>query len=181
MGSLTPKARYRFLADKGPLRDAKLKLIPSLAQGSWVVRQAVGQTPVILGKRLKTEYFKEDAYIEADVDISANATANGVTSLVAGAIKSLVFDIGIVLEVRSAADRRPSQMPQEHSPRNRPSAPYCLRKGVTIAGLPHTRARPTHLGKHETMHSVSPPQLLPPPHPPPTWSRFTAMYSTHPP
>lgn len=94
-----PRAACRFLADKGPLRDAKLKLIPSLAQGSWVVRQAVGQTPVILGKRLKTEYFMENAYLEADVDISANATAAGVTSLVAGAIKSLVFDIGIVLEV----------------------------------------------------------------------------------
>lgn len=93
------RAACRFLADKGPLRDAKLKLIPSLAQGSWVVRQAVGQTPVILGKRLKTEYFMENAYLEADVDISANATAAGVTSLVAGAIKSLVFDIGIVLEV----------------------------------------------------------------------------------
>lgn len=97
--STSPHA-CRFLADKGPLRDAKLKLIPSLAQGSWVVRQAVGQTPVILGKRLKTEYFMENAYLEADVDISANATAAGVTSLVAGAIKSLVFDIGIVLEVR---------------------------------------------------------------------------------
>eukprot|EP00892_Ulva_mutabilis_P002877 jgi/Ulvmu1/12590/UM092_0020.1 len=105
-GKLSPfdLCMARFLADKGPLRDAKLKLIPSLAQGSWVVRQAVGQTPVILGKRLKTEYTMEDAYIEADVDISANATAAGVTSLVAGAIKSLVFDIGIVLEGHSAEE-----------------------------------------------------------------------------
>jgi hypothetical protein len=96
---------FRFLADKGPLRNAKLKLIPSLAQGSWVVRQAVGQTPVMLGKRLKTEYFMENAYVEADVDISANATAAGVTSMVAGAIKSLVFDIGILLEVRRPSRR----------------------------------------------------------------------------
>lgn len=60
----------------------------------------MGQTPVMLGKRLKTQYFMENAYVEADVDISANATAAGVTSMVAGSIKSLVFDIGILLEVR---------------------------------------------------------------------------------
>lgn len=95
--------RCRFLADKGPLRDAKLKLIPSLAEGSWMIRQAVGQTPVMLGKRLKTQYFMENAYVEADVDISANATAAGITSMVAGSIKNLVFDIGILLEVRTSA------------------------------------------------------------------------------
>jgi hypothetical protein len=78
----------------------KLKLIPSLAEGSWVVRQAVGQTPVMLGKRLKSVYYQEDGYIEVDIDIGANSTAAHITSLVAGAIKSLVFDIGIVLEVR---------------------------------------------------------------------------------
>lgn len=64
-----------------------------------MIRQAVGQTPVMLGKRLKTQYFMENAYVEADIDISANATAAGVTSMVAGSIKSLVFDIGILLEV----------------------------------------------------------------------------------
>lgn len=88
----------RFLAGSNALRDSKLKLIPSLAEGSWIVRQAVGQTPVMLGKRLKTVYFEEDGYFEADIDISANSTAASITSMVAGAIKSLVFDIGIVLE-----------------------------------------------------------------------------------
>jgi hypothetical protein len=94
--------RCRFLGDPAA-RNAKLKLIPALAQGSWIVRQAVGQTPVMLGKRLKAEYFTEKSYVEADVDISANSTAASVTSMVAGAIKSLVFDIGIVLEVRIAS------------------------------------------------------------------------------
>jgi Protein ENHANCED DISEASE RESISTANCE 2, C-terminal len=98
-----PSRLCRFLADRGPLRNAKLKLIPSLVQGPWIVRHAVGQTPVMLGKRLKIEYFAEEGYIEADVDISANSTAAGVTSLVAGSIKSLVFDIGILLEVRACA------------------------------------------------------------------------------
>ena len=92
-------AGSRFLAGDDALRNSKLKLIPSLAVGSWIMRQAVGQTPVMLGKKLRTEYYKGDGYLEADIDISSNSTAANVTSMVAGAIKSLVFDIGIVLEV----------------------------------------------------------------------------------
>ena len=86
-----------FLHDPG-CRDGKLKLVPSLREGPWLVRQAVGQKPVILGKRLATEYHAGAAHFEADIDISANRTAAGVTSMVAGAIRGLVFDIGLVLE-----------------------------------------------------------------------------------
>jgi hypothetical protein len=63
------------------------------------VKQAVGQKPVILGKRLRTRYFQTESYFEVDIDISANRTAAHATSLVAGAICTLVFDIAIVLEV----------------------------------------------------------------------------------
>lgn len=55
----------------------------------------------MLGKRLKSVYYQENGYVEVDIDIGANSTAAHITSLVAGAIKSLVFDIGIVIEVRS--------------------------------------------------------------------------------
>lgn len=34
------------------------KLIPSVVSGSWVIKQAVGNTPVLLGKKLTTRYFR---------------------------------------------------------------------------------------------------------------------------
>lgn len=34
------------------------KLIPSVVKGSWVIKQAVGNTPVLLGKKLTTKYFR---------------------------------------------------------------------------------------------------------------------------
>jgi hypothetical protein len=34
------------------------KLIPSVEQGSWIIRQSVGNTPVLLGNKLKTEYHR---------------------------------------------------------------------------------------------------------------------------
>ena len=35
------------------------KLIPSVVKGSWVIKQAVGNTPVLLGKKLTTRYYRQ--------------------------------------------------------------------------------------------------------------------------
>lgn len=36
------------------------KLIPHVAKGSWILSQSVGTTPVIMGKKLNTNYFITD-------------------------------------------------------------------------------------------------------------------------
>jgi Protein ENHANCED DISEASE RESISTANCE 2, C-terminal len=54
----------RFLAgtDDDPStlkrRNGAFKLIPHIVKGSWVVKQAVGETPVLLGNKLTTKYFR---------------------------------------------------------------------------------------------------------------------------
>lgn len=67
----------------------------------------MGQTPVMLGRKLKTLYFHGKNYMEIDIDISANATAATVTSMVAGCIKSIVLDIAILLEGQA-----PEELPE---------------------------------------------------------------------
>ena len=43
-------------------RQGAFKIIPRVAEGSWVVKQAVGQnTPVLLGRKLTTKYFRRVA------------------------------------------------------------------------------------------------------------------------
>jgi len=40
-------------------RHGMFKIIPRINQGGWIVKQAVGQnTPVLLGKKLTTKYFR---------------------------------------------------------------------------------------------------------------------------
>lgn len=35
------------------------KIIPRIREGGWIVKQAVGQnTPVLLGKKLTTKYYR---------------------------------------------------------------------------------------------------------------------------
>ena len=37
---------------------------PSVLQGSWIIRQSVGTTPVLLGQKLTTKYSRGPNYLE---------------------------------------------------------------------------------------------------------------------
>ncbi|MEW5300425.1 MAG: hypothetical protein WDW36_003356 [Sanguina aurantia] len=89
---------HRFYYGSDAVRDSMLKLIPHIAEGSWVIRQSIGTTPAILGKALKTTYHVNDRYMEVDVDISANSVANYITGLARGTTRSMVIDMGFLLE-----------------------------------------------------------------------------------
>eukprot|EP00887_Chlorella_sp_A99_P003751 scaffold7.g3751.t1 len=65
---------------------------------------SVGTTPVLLGQKLTTKYFSNpNKYLEVDVDIGSSSVASSVTNLVCGATKSLVIDMGILIEARRGA------------------------------------------------------------------------------
>lgn len=99
------KAFTEFVTGDGPEADAKrnerFKLIPNIARGSWIIKQSVGTTPVLLGKKLATKYYRGKNYFEVDVDIGANSVAASITNLVCGATKSLAIDMGVLIEGRS--------------------------------------------------------------------------------
>ncbi|PRW45250.1 ENHANCED DISEASE RESISTANCE 2 isoform X2 isoform B [Chlorella sorokiniana] len=102
-----------WMKGEGPEADAvrnkKFKLIPRIVKGSWIVKQSVGTTPVLLGQKLTTRYFRGPNYFEVDVDITSNTVANSVTSLVVGAITSLVVDLAPLVEGQ-AEDELPERL-----------------------------------------------------------------------
>ena len=52
-----------FFGDSNTYRDNRFKLIPKIVEGNWVVRKSVGNTPAILGTKLKQNYYKvSEAY-----------------------------------------------------------------------------------------------------------------------
>ncbi|KAK9844890.1 hypothetical protein WJX74_008234 [Apatococcus lobatus] len=88
----------RFLDGTDKDRNSMFKLIPNVAKGSWVIKQSVGHSPVLLGNKLKTHYFRTDRYMEVDVDVASSSAANTVVKLVQGATRHLVVDMAILLE-----------------------------------------------------------------------------------
>jgi hypothetical protein len=59
-------------------------MIPRIAEGSWVIKQSVGTTPVIMGRKLKTSYHVTPKYVEVAVDVGSSSTAQYVTGMVSG-------------------------------------------------------------------------------------------------
>ncbi|OQR91490.1 hypothetical protein THRCLA_08973 [Thraustotheca clavata] len=93
-----------FLEGTDEYRNERFKLIPCIVEGNFMVRQAVGSTPAIIGTKLRQPYFKTDKYFELDVDITSSAVANRVTGLVLGYTKKLVVDMGFLIEGRQSEE-----------------------------------------------------------------------------
>lgn len=79
-------------------RSKRIKLIPRVVEGAWMVKRAVGTKPAIIGTKLKHRYFDGDGYSEVDVDVGSSAMAVGVLKVVKGYAKMLVLDMAFVLQ-----------------------------------------------------------------------------------
>jgi Protein ENHANCED DISEASE RESISTANCE 2, C-terminal len=73
-------------------------LIPQIVQGNFIVRKAVGSTPAILGKKLRQLYVQSDRFFEVILDCGSSPVATGVIRLSLGYAKTLVVDMGFLLE-----------------------------------------------------------------------------------
>ena len=80
--------------------DARLKLIPLVAEGNWIVKRGVGSTPAILGSKLKISYFKGKNYFESVVDIGVSSMGGAIVRLVTGPARGLVIDLGFLIEAK---------------------------------------------------------------------------------
>ncbi|KAL9177370.1 hypothetical protein ABFS82_01G054000 [Erythranthe guttata] len=107
---LVPGSLLQWFVDgDDEFRNSRLKLIPSVPKGSWIVRQSVGSTPCLLGKAVDCNYIRGPTYLEVDVDIGSSTVANGVLGLVVGVITSLVVDMAFLVQA-NATDELPERL-----------------------------------------------------------------------
>lgn len=99
----------RFVDGDDEFRNSRLKLIPSVPKGSWIVRQSVGSTPCLLGKAVDCNYIRGPKYLEIDVDIGSSTVANGVLGLVVGVITTLVVDMAFLVQANTT-DELPERL-----------------------------------------------------------------------
>ncbi|KAJ9134989.1 hypothetical protein P3X46_032215 [Hevea brasiliensis] len=99
----------RFVDGDDEFRNSRLKLIPSVPKGSWIVRQSVGSTPCLLGKAVDCNYIRGPTYLEVDVDIGSSTVANGVLGIVIGVITTLVVDMAFLVQANTT-DELPERL-----------------------------------------------------------------------
>ncbi|KAG3115070.1 hypothetical protein PI124_g6131 [Phytophthora idaei] len=88
----------RFLNSDDAFRSSRFKLIPTIVDGPWVIRKSVGTTPCIIGKAIKTTYYKSPNYLEVHVDISSDTIAKHITLLCRSQSTNFTVDMGFVIE-----------------------------------------------------------------------------------
>ena len=94
------KTHSLFLSFSLPLFHSLLKK-QRKTQINRVVKRAVGQnTPVLLGNKVETRYFRGPGYLEVDVDVGSSRSAAHVVGLVQGALRGLEISIAVLLEGR---------------------------------------------------------------------------------
>ncbi|GAA0141102.1 defense/immunity protein [Lithospermum erythrorhizon] len=94
----------RFIDGTDVFRDSRFKLIPSIVEGYWMVKRAVGTKACLLGKAVTCNYLREDNFLEIDVDIGSSSVARSIISLVLGYVTSIVVDLAIVVEAKEEAE-----------------------------------------------------------------------------
>lgn len=62
-------------------RNQRFKLIPRIVEGPFLVRNAVGAKPALLGQKLTQRYFRGENYVETDIHVGSNVIANNITGL----------------------------------------------------------------------------------------------------
>ena len=100
-GTPSSKLCQKFIfGDSDQFRDETFKLIPRIVEGNFLVRKAVGSTPAIMGTRLDQHYNRSDRFMELVLDTGSSQVAEGVIKLSLGYAKTLVVDMGFLLEAR---------------------------------------------------------------------------------
>ena len=94
-------------------RDARLKLLPVVVDGPWIVKAAVGNgtSPALLGKAIPLQYYffqppntqhqQKSSVYEVDVIITASSIAKGILSVVKGHTKTLTIAFAFIIEAVS--------------------------------------------------------------------------------
>ncbi|KAJ7566821.1 hypothetical protein O6H91_02G120000 [Diphasiastrum complanatum] len=95
-GSLLDK----FVNGDDAFRNSRFKLIPSIVEGYWVVKRAVGTKACLLGRAVTCHYLREENFLEIDVDIGSSSVARGVIGLVLGYVTNIVVDLAILIEAK---------------------------------------------------------------------------------
>ncbi|KAL2338480.1 hypothetical protein Fmac_012926 [Flemingia macrophylla] len=94
----------KFVNGSDTFRDSRFKLIPSIVEGYWMVKRAVGTKACLLGKAVTCKYFRQDNFFEIDVDIGSSSVARSVIGLVLGYVTCLVVDLAILIEAKEEAE-----------------------------------------------------------------------------
>jgi hypothetical protein len=101
-----------FIRGDQEYRDGKLKLLPVVVDGPWIVKKAVGPgtSPAMIGRDLPLQYYfteptaEKKGVFEVDVLVTASRIARGILNVVKGHTKSLTIAFAFIIEAAEQSE-----------------------------------------------------------------------------
>ncbi|KAI3799380.1 hypothetical protein L1987_34677 [Smallanthus sonchifolius] len=87
----------RFIEGDDAFRNSRLKLIPHVSKGPWILRHTI-RLPALIGNLLKINYIHGKNYLEMDVDVGSSACARGVAGKTFSCFSNLIMEIAFVIQ-----------------------------------------------------------------------------------
>ena len=136
MSSPGDRTLARFLANNDAYKNQRLKIVPVVVDGPWIVRQVAGGKPAIVGTKMPIHYHYSPGTtgattttpptphstdgnppdpswiapcLEADLDIAASAAARSILAVARTYTNVLTIDLGFVIQANQE-DELPEQM-----------------------------------------------------------------------
>lgn len=90
-----------YLDGTSEFRSERLKVIPRVIDGNFLLRRVLGEKPGILGRRLAMRYYKTDHYLEVACDTVSSNFGNKIMSACLDHASKLTIDLGFIFEGRT--------------------------------------------------------------------------------
>lgn len=98
-GAPARKLISRFLDDMDDAeRRKRLKFVPRVVEGPFLVRKFIGETPAIIARPVPTDFYADGNEFEISLAISASRVAQRAISIACPAAGALVLEFALIVE-----------------------------------------------------------------------------------
>nr|XP_043634410.1 protein ENHANCED DISEASE RESISTANCE 2-like isoform X2 [Erigeron canadensis] len=90
----------RFIEGDDAFRNSRLKIIPNVAEGPWVLKQTI-RIPTLIGNMLTINYIRGANYLEMDIDVGSSAAARLIAGKTFSCFTSLIIEVAFVIQANT--------------------------------------------------------------------------------
>merc|ERR1719320_1873211 len=91
--SKLPRLIQKFIDSDDEYRNNRLKMIPRIIEGPWILKKSVKSVPVIIGKKLTMTYYRGHDYLECDMLCDSNSMASWIITIAQSLTASIIVEI----------------------------------------------------------------------------------------
>jgi len=82
-------------------RNERLKILPNIPDGNWIVKKTVGKKPAIAARAVDAQWNRGRNYLEVVYDVSTSYVGNKIFNVVKGYAKKITLDLAFVIQGNS--------------------------------------------------------------------------------